>query len=141
LERQIREVTYGSEHLSDAPVWIVACMRSESPASRFEGASIYPAVQNMILACRALGLGTVLTTRHTGRGEEADAIFGLPEHVRSYAILPIGFPVAPFGPVRRGPLEDVVFEDTYGQPWSHFERSASGGLDGGRPNAFSARTR
>ena len=58
----------------------------------------------MLLATRALGLGTTLTTRHTGYGKEVDAIFGLPSGVHSYAILPIGWPVGRFGPLGRGPL-------------------------------------
>ena len=81
-------------------------------------AAIYPAVQNMCLAARALGLGTTLTTRHTGFGKECDAIFGLPPGVQSYAILPIGYPMGKFGPVGRGPLKDFVYGDQWGQPYA-----------------------
>ena len=82
------------------------------------GSSIYPAVQNMLLATRALGLGCTLTTRHTGYAKEVDAIFGLPPGVHSYAILPIGWPMGRFGPLGRGPLKDVVFQDRWGEPYS-----------------------
>ena len=88
----------------------------ENP-NRTAGSSIYGAVQNMCLATRALGLGTTLTTRHTGYGKEVDAIFGLPPGVQSYAILPIGWPMGRFGPLGRGPLKDVVFQDTWGKPY------------------------
>ena len=84
---------------------------------RTAGSSIYPAVQNMCLAARALGLGTTLTTRHTGFGKECDAIFGLPPGVQSYAILPIGYPMGKFGTVGRGPLKDFVYGDQWGQPY------------------------
>jgi len=72
----------------------------------------------MLLATRALGLGTTLTTRHTGYGKEFDAIFGLPPGVHSYAILPIGWPMGRFGPLGRGPLKDVDFQDQWGKPYS-----------------------
>jgi nitroreductase len=71
----------------------------------------------MLLATRALGLGTTLTTRHTGYGKEADAIFGLPAGVHSYAILPIGWPTGRFGSLGRGPLKGVVFQDQWGKPY------------------------
>jgi nitroreductase len=69
-------------------------------------------------ALRALGLGTTLTTRHTGYGKEVDAIFGLPSNTHSYAILPIGWPMGNFGPLGRGPLKDVVYGDQWGQPYA-----------------------
>ena len=62
-------------------MWIVACLEDGENPDRTAGSSIYPAVQNMLLATRALGLGTTLTTRHTGYGKEVDAIFGLPSGV------------------------------------------------------------
>ena len=80
---------YLTDH-NEAPVWIVACLEDGENPDRTAGSSIYPAVQNMLLATRALGLGTTLTTRHTGYGKEVDAIFGLPSGVHSYAILPAG---------------------------------------------------
>jgi nitroreductase len=79
------------------------------------GASIYPAVQNMLLAARALGLGSTLTSRHLMHAKEVEEILGLPPGVYSYAILPIGYPMGNFGPVRRGPLSDVVFLDRWGE--------------------------
>jgi hypothetical protein len=66
---------------------------------------------------RAGPLGTTLTTRHTGYAKEVDAIFGLPSGVHSYAILPIGWPMGRFGPLGRGPLKDVVYQDQWGKPY------------------------
>ncbi len=112
---QHRAVAYLTEHFAEAPVWIVACLEESAKPGRGSGASIYPAVQNMLLAARALGLGSTLTTRHLLYGQEADAAFGLPEGVRSYAILPIGWPLGRFGPVARRPWSDIVFEDRWGR--------------------------
>ena len=114
--RQHAAVEYLTEHFHEAPVWIVACLIEARP-TRWSGASIYPAVQNMLLAARALGLGSTLTTRHLLHEAEAEAALGLPEGVHSYAILPIGWPMGNFGPVGRGPLEEVVYLDNWGEPW------------------------
>ena len=116
--RQHHAVEYLTEHYHEAPVWIVACLDEGSmPPGRGSGASIYPAVQNMLLAARALGLGSTLTTRHLLFEKEAEAALGLPEGVHSYAILPIGYPMGKFGPVGRGELSEVVFSERWGQPY------------------------
>ena len=115
--RQHAAVEYLTEHFHEAPVWIVACLEDGPTPNRMAGASIYPAVQNMILATRALGLGTTLTTRHMLFDKEADAAMGLPDGVHSYAILPIGYPMGKFGPVGRGPMKQFVYQDKWGQPY------------------------
>src|ERR1700682_410202 len=97
-KRQHAAVEYLTDHYHEAPVWIVACLEDGETPGRTAGSSIYPAVQNILLPTRALGLVTTLTTRHTGYGKEVDAIFGLPSGVHSYAILPIGWPMGRFGP-------------------------------------------
>lgn len=116
-QRQHGAVEYLTEHFHEAPVWIVACIEDKSPQTRSSGASIYPAVQNMLLATRALGLGSTLTTRHLLYEKEAEAAMGLPEGVHSYAILPIGYPMGKFGPVGRGALADIVYQDKWGQKY------------------------
>ncbi|MFN0089834.1 MAG: nitroreductase family protein [Acidimicrobiales bacterium] len=113
---QHRAVAYLTEHFHEAPVWIVPCLEEAKPTP-WSGASIYPAVQNMLLAARALGLGATLTTRHLLHAAAADAAFGLPEGVRSYAIVPIGWPLGRFGPVGRRPLAEVVHLDRWGAPY------------------------
>jgi nitroreductase len=113
--RQHAAVEYLTDHFHEAPVWIVACLISGSaPPNRGSGASIYPAVQNILLACRALGLGATLTTRHLLHAEAVDEILGLPAGAHSYAIVPIGYPVGRFGLVRRA-REGMVFEDRWGR--------------------------
>jgi nitroreductase len=88
-----------------------------TPPGRTAGSSIYPAVQNILLAARALGLGATLTTLYLLFEREVDDLFGLPAGVRSYALLPIGYPLGRFGPVRRKPLAEVVYRDRWGQSY------------------------
>lgn len=116
--RQHAAVEYLTDHYAQAPVWIVACLEDGPTPNRMAGSSIYPAVQNMVLAARALGLGTTLTTRHMLFEKEADKALGLPDGVHSYAILPIGWPMGKFGPVGRGPLKEIVYQDRWGQPYA-----------------------
>jgi nitroreductase len=114
--RMLASAEYLADHLHEAPVWIVPCLAGATP-TRTSGSSIYPAVQNMLLAARALGLGATLTTLYLQFEKDAEAAMGLPADVHSYAILPIGYPLGRFGPVRRGALEDVVYEDRWGQAY------------------------
>lgn len=117
--RQHAAVEYLTDHFHEVPVWIVACqMDGDGTPNRTAGASIYPAVQNMLLAARALGLGATLTTRHLLFEKESEAALGLPPGVHSYAIVPIGWPMGRFGPVGRGPLSDFVYQDRWGEPFS-----------------------
>jgi nitroreductase len=117
-DRQHGAVEYLTEHFHEAPVWIVACLdEGANTPTRGSGASIYPAVQNMLLAARALGLGATLTTRHLLYEKESEAALGLPPGVHSYAIIPIGYPMGNFGPVGRGPLKEIVYQDHWGAPY------------------------
>jgi len=115
--RMLAAAEHLAEHLHEAPVWIVPCLSGATP-SRTSGSSIYPAVQNMLLAARALGLGATLTTLYLQFERDAEAAMGLPPDVHSYAILPLGYPMGRFGPVRRGSLADVVYEDRWGRAYS-----------------------
>jgi nitroreductase len=118
-KRQHGAVEYLTEHYHEAPVWIVACQEDGPNApGRSAGASVYPAVQNMLLAIRALGLGSTLTTRHLQFEKETEAALGLPPGVHSYAILPVGYPMGKFGPTGRGKMSDFVFGDKYGEKWA-----------------------
>jgi nitroreductase len=114
--RLLDAAEYLASHIHEAPVWIVPCLEEATP-TRTSGSSVYPAVQNMLLAARALGLGATLTTLYLQFEKEAEAALELPPNVHSYALLPIGFPMGRFGAVRRIPLADVVYEDRWGQPY------------------------
>jgi nitroreductase len=106
--RLLDAAEYLAVHIHEAPVWIVPCLEG-GRRTRASGSSIYPAVQNMLLAGRALGLGATLTTTlYLQFEKEAEAALGLPPDIHSYALPPIGYPLGRFGPVRRIPLTDVV---------------------------------
>lgn len=114
FSRMLDAAQYLADHIHEAPVWIIPCMEGASP-TRTAGSSIYPAVQNMLLAARALGLGATLTTLYLNFEKEVEAALGLPAEVHSYALLPIGYPMGRFGPVRRAQLPEVVYEDRWGR--------------------------
>jgi nitroreductase len=114
--RMLAAAEHLANHIHEAPVWIVPCLEGATP-TRTSGSSVYPAVQNMLLAARALGLGTTLTTLYLQFEKEAEAALGLSSGVHSYALLPIGYPMGRFGPVRRVPLADVVYKDRWGQTY------------------------
>ena len=117
FDRMLAAAEHLADHLHEAPVWIVPCLQGGTH-TRTSGSSIYPAVQNMLLAARALGLGATLTTLYLLFEKEAEAALGLPADAHSYAIIPIGYPLGKFGPVARTALEDVVFSDRWGQPFT-----------------------
>ena len=89
--------------LAAAPVLIVACVTTPaSGQAGFQtGASIYPSVQNLLLAARALGLGSCLTTLHRRRKARIHAILSIPDHIETAAIIPLGWPDRDYGPNRR----------------------------------------
>ena len=103
-------------HIHEAPVWVVPCLEGRTP-TRTSGSSIYPAVQNMLLTARALGLGATVTTLYFQFEMEVETALGLPPGFHSYALLPIGYPVGRFGPVRRIAFDDVVYENRWGQAY------------------------
>jgi nitroreductase len=76
-------------------------------------ASVYPAVENLLLAARALGLGATLTTGHLYLESEFKQVLGIPPSVSMYAIIPIGYPVGKFGPVRRRAAAEAIHIDRW----------------------------
>ena len=74
-------------------------------------------MQNILLACRALGLGTVITTNHILYEDEVRAILGLPKGVFTFAMMPLGFPLDRYGPLSRRPVSEVAFADLWGERW------------------------
>jgi nitroreductase len=119
--RMLAAVEYLTEHFHEAPVLIVCCLVDDFARKlgleKMSGASIYPAVQNILLAARALGLGATLTTRHLIYEKEVDRILGLPPNAETFAIIPIGYPMGRFGPVSREPVEKVAFIDRWGNAY------------------------
>ncbi len=96
------------------PVVILPCLVRYREATSFEGASVYPACQNILLAARALGYGGVLTGWHGIVENELRALLGIPDEVFMAATISLGRPEGRHGPVRRRPLGELVFEDEWG---------------------------
>jgi nitroreductase len=78
---------------------------------RSEAASIYPAIQNLLLAARARGLAATMTTWHLFAEADVKEILDIPNNVRTYALIPIGWPLGRFGPVTRRPADEVIRRD------------------------------
>lgn len=125
------------DHMAETPVILVPCQTpptlpppealpteirarygdEQRYLERIRGASIYPAVQNIVLACRGLGLGTTITTNHLRCEDEVKAALGVPDEVQTVALMPVGYPHDSFGPLVRRPLTDVAYADRWAQPW------------------------
>lgn len=117
-----------AEHLHDAPAILVFCADPRRMAitdadldrvSMVGGGSVYPAVQNAMLACVAEGLGCTLTTLHCIREPEVVAALDVPDGWATVAMVPIGYPVGRgHGPITRRPPSKMAFRDTFGTPWA-----------------------
>lgn len=104
--------------MGEAPLLILVCRRTLDPPIATSGpslyASIYPAVQNILLTARIHGVGGVLTTLHIRRQDEIKALLGIPDDVETCALIPLGYPRGHFGPTTRLPWQDVTYVDHWG---------------------------
>lgn len=122
--RRVESAFYlGARMGEEAPVLIVVCAPREqgaagasAAATRTSGASIYPAIQNLLLAARARGIGGCLTTIHLYREAELKAVLDIPDDVDTYALVPLGYPRDDFGRLRRKPVAEVSYLDRWGAP-------------------------
>lgn len=103
--------------VSGAPVLIVVCADLDRTLEATVGASIFPAIQNLLLAATAEGLGSALTTLPTVFGDELASLLGLPDTVRPVAVVPVGHPARALGAPRRQPFEDHAHRDRFGHRW------------------------
>jgi len=105
------------EHVGEAPVLILACIALDSGVqpTLTTGASIYPAVQNIMLAARALGIGSCITTIHRFRDAQVKELLGIPADVETAALIPLGYPLGKFGRPPRRQLREVAFADRWGR--------------------------
>lgn len=123
FERMAAASRHLAEHLADAPVLVLVLMPAISMTLHDdEGdldvgtpyASVYPAVQNLMIAARALGIGTTLTTVYRIRQAEVRAVCAIPDRFEVVALVPMGRPQGRFGRAPRRPWEKVTHWDTYG---------------------------
>lgn len=125
LARQARAIRYQLEHLHETPVLLFVCGERDwpfkVPPEERKGlappnyGAIYPCVQNILLACRAVGLGASLTTMHQVFEDELHAYFEIPSEYGVVVTIPIGYPVGNFGPVRRRPAAASTHLERWGQ--------------------------
>jgi len=102
------------DRFEQIPVVVLACLLRHRAPDPYEGASVYPACQNLLLAARSLGYGGVMTVWHTAVEAELRDLLSIPEDVLIAATIPLGRPVGHHGPVRRRPLGELVYEDRWG---------------------------
>ena len=114
-KRNVKTAVWLSQHLHEIPVhlFVAGWTRRGQPQAQ----ALFPAIQNILLACRAVGLGASLTSAHTHYGAEIDGMLGLSEKTPTIALLPIGWPIGKYGkPTRRSIDECLFFEKYTGQP-------------------------
>ncbi len=116
----LNAVQWQADHFAETPVLVVACLKGVRlpfppiMASSYYG-SIYPSIQNLLLAARAAGLGAALITLPLWSSFAARRILGCPWNVMPCAVVPLGWPRGRYGPTTRRPVEEVVSVDRYGQ--------------------------
>lgn len=108
------------DHFEETPVVVLVCFMRYRQATPYEGASVYPAVQNLLLGARALGYGGVITGWHHAVEDDLRRLLGIPDDVPIHSCVPLGRPEGGHGPVRRRPIRELVFDDEWDgdAPWA-----------------------
>ena len=119
--RQAATMQHYVDHLEEVPVVVLVCLVRYRDPSPYEGASVYPACQNLLLAARALGYGGALTMWHLAVEADLRALLEIPAEVALSACITLGRPAGHHGPVRRKPLDQLAFDDRWEAParWAH----------------------
>ena len=117
-ERLLAEVDEGARGgVASAPVLVVVCGDTAKSHEKALASSIFPAVQNLLLAAGALGLGSALTTLPVIDATSVSRLLLLPDHIMPMAVVPVGWPSRTLGPPRREPIESKTHREVYGNPW------------------------
>jgi nitroreductase len=103
--------------LAAAPVHVLVGADLTRCLPQTVGSSVFPAVQNLLLAATAVGLGSVLTTLATFQADEVRRLTGLADHIELAALIPLGWPAHPSRPGSRRPLSEVAYRETVNRPW------------------------
>ena len=118
--RMLDAVRWQAEHFAEIPAHIIACLqmgpgplRDTFSAGAGAGGSIWPGVQNLLLAARALGLAATPTTFAIADRGAAREVLNLPEDIQPFALIPVGYPVGNFGPVSRRPVAEIMRWDRW----------------------------
>lgn len=119
--RMYRSAEYLAFNLAESPVFILVCAQGIPPglgsaASSSHYGSVYPAVQNLLLAARGLGLGASLTTLHKFHEDDVKGLLGIPENIETIALIPIGYPRGRYGPKTSRPASEVTYDERWGNP-------------------------
>ncbi|MFT4614506.1 MAG: nitroreductase [Bacteroidia bacterium] len=109
--RNIKAAMYLAEHMHEAPVLLVVAGWKRRGEPQLQ--SLFPAIQNILLACRAVGLGASLTTAHIGQGREIDSYLNLSPETPSCALIPIGWPIGKYGTPPRKSIDQCLFFERY----------------------------
>ena len=117
-QRMLASVMWQAEHLQDVPALVIACYQFEAPVKAAEayraGGSVWPGIQNLLLAARALGLGAAPTTLGLSDRPAAKEVLGLSDDMEAFCLIPVGYPLGKFGPVTRLPAEQTLRWDRWG---------------------------
>ena len=116
--RMLAAVLWQAEHMQDIPALVIACYQFDRPvaggqAATGAGGSVWPAVQNLLLAARALGLGAAPTTLGLANRAAAREVLALPDDMEAYCLIPVGYPMGKFGPVTRLPVAETMRWDAW----------------------------
>jgi nitroreductase len=112
--RNIRAARHLADHLHEAPVHLFVAGWTRRGAEQAQ--AIFPCIQNVLLACRAVGLGASLTTVHRAHGAEIDRMLELPERCPTSALLPIGWPRGRHGRPPRRSVDECLHWERYAAP-------------------------
>lgn len=113
--RMARTMQHYVDHIEQVPALILPCLVRYRAPTPTEGASVYPAVQNLMLAARGLGYGGVITGFHGAVEAQLKSLLQIPEEVLIACTVTLGKPLGKHGPVRRRPMSELVFGDTWSQ--------------------------
>jgi nitroreductase len=113
--RMARTMEHYVEHFAEVPVLILPCLVRYREPTPTEGASVYPACQNLLLAARGLGYGGAFTNMHHSVEPELRALLGIPDGVFLAGTITIGKPAGHHGPVRRRPISELVYSEEWGR--------------------------
>jgi nitroreductase len=115
--RMLRAVLWQADHMAEIPALIIACYQFDAPvdalAAARAGGSVWPGVQNLLLAARELGLGAAPTTLGLSNQAAAKEVLGLPDDMEAFCLIPVGYPTGTFGPVTRLPVDATLRWDRW----------------------------